>query len=443
MVTLRLHKGVKEIQAAKGSTIKIWKIYINLLISNKYKLTIIEARILNLSHSPVLKFNLKKCFFLIAAYLFYSCQPCHRMEMGAGLAKQAKENTSYLEEQPAYEETTSMLLEGKFVVVYLHGLNMDTHESGPLAEAVQRKFEDQVINIQPKCREEWTSARLSIDEQAKKVVAEIKKILRNSYPKYSEEERKALPINIFGYSQGGLVACVLAANYGHELKIKTVISALAPLSGTDVFENTQSDVNAFNTKARPGLEAIGYPTTSLAETKTLGTILNAPVIKTVAHTFFKGIRDMRINSTCTADIKAFIREGKHNIPILLIVGYIDNLSEYFDFKEENKEQVDTFTKAYAKLTTGQEDGAHDILIPVKRQLCRTDSFENLAASKDDPVYPSNVRTYIAKETIHCYNLTPILSDFQVNHGKTLFESEEAIAVITGFIGQHNDLSIER
>ncbi|CAH2559799.1 hypothetical protein [Cardinium endosymbiont of Oedothorax gibbosus] len=361
--------------------------------------------------------------------------------MGAGLTKQIKENISFSTTELSSKETRPSLL--KCVLVLLHGLTMDASECNAIKKTVEDQFEKVVEIIQPKCREEWASARLSIDEQARKVVSEVKEILRTSYSKYSEEERKALPINIFGYSQGELVACILADNYGHELKIKAVISAFAPVSGTDVFENSRSDVNAFNEKAKPGLGAIGHPKTSLAEAKALGMILNTPVVQKVAHVFFQSVSDMRIHATCTADIKAFIREGKHKIPILLIAGYIDNFSECFDFEEEDNEQVNTFAKAYAKLTTGQEDGAHDILIPVKRQLCRIDSFENLATSKDDPVYPYNVRRYIAKETIHCYNLTPILSDFQVNHGKTLFESEKTIAAIIDFIGQHNNLSIER
>ncbi|KAG8181728.1 hypothetical protein JTE90_028267 [Oedothorax gibbosus] len=329
------------------------------------------------------------------SYLFYGCWPYHHIEMGAGLTKQIKENISFSTTELSSKETRPSLL--KCVLVLLHGLTMDASECNAIKKTVEDQFEKVVEIIQPKCREGWASARLSIDEQAKKVVAEI----------------------------------------------KAVISAFAPVSGTDVFENSRSDVNAFNEKAKPGLGAIGHPKTSLAEAKALGMILNTPVVQKVAHVFFQSVSDMRIHATCTADIKAFIREGKHNIPILLIAGYIDNFSEYFDFEEEDKEQVNTFAKAYAKLTTGQEDGAHDILIPVKRQLCRIDSFENLATSKDDPVYPNNVRKYIAKETIHCYNLMPILSDFQVNHGKTLFESEEAITVIIDFIGQHNNLSIER
>lgn len=353
------------------------------------------------------------------------------MEMGARSSKSEKRNSNFLEVEPACEAIT--LLEGKFVVVYLHGLNMDAHESDNLAAACQKSFGDQVINIQPKCREGLKSAYLSIDEQAKKVVEEIKTTLFNSYPQYSEKEFKSLPINLFGFSQGGLVACIIAVNHRDELNIKTVITAHSPLSGTDVLENTKSDVNEFNAKAKPGLKAIGHPNTSLSEVKALGILLNNAWCKPFSNRIARGIRDMRTNSTCTTNVKAFIREGKHNIPILLIAGYISDFGEYFDFSEEDKEKVDAFTKAYALLTTRQNDGQHDLLISIKRQLCRTDSFENLTASKDDPVYPSHVRTYIAEGTIHCYNLMPVLSDFQVNHGKTVFETKETIAVIIDFI----------
>lgn len=353
--------------------------------------------------------------------------------MGARSSKSEKRSSSFLEVEPATDAITSVLLEGKFVVVYLHGLNMDAHESDNLAAACQKLFGDQVINIQPKCREGLKSVYLSIDEQAKKVVEEIKTTLYNSYPHSSEVELKTLPINLFGFSQGGLVACIVASNHRNELNIKSVITAHAPLSGTDVLENTKSDVNEFNTKAKPGLKAIGHPSTSLPEARALGILLNNAWFKPFSNLIARGVRDMRANSTCTANIKAFIREGKHNIPILLIAGYISDLSEYFDFEEEDKAQVDAFIKAYTLLTTRQIDGQHDLLISLKRQLCRTESFENLNTSKDDPVYPSHVRTHIAEGIIHCYNLMPVLSDFQVNHGKTLFETKETIAVITDFI----------
>lgn len=351
--------------------------------------------------------------------------------MGARSSKSEKRNSNVLEVEPACEAIT--LLEGKFVVVYLHGLNMDAHESDNLAAACQKSFGDQVINIQPKCREGLKSLYLSIDEQARKVVEEVKTVLCNSYPQYSEEELKTLPINLFGFSQGGLVACVVAINHRDELNIKSIITAHSPLSGTDVLENTKSDVNEFNTKAKPGLKAIGHPNTSLSEAKALGLLLNNAWCKPFSNLIARGVRDMRINCMCIANIKAFIREGKHNIPILLTAGYISDFSEYFDFAEEDKDKVDAFAKAYALLTTRQSDGQHDLLISIKRQLCRTDSFENLTTSKDDPVYPSHVRTYITEGVIHCYNLMPVLSDFPVSHGKTLFETKETIDVIIDFI----------
>lgn len=394
----------------------------------------------------MLKCNSKKFFFffLIVSYTFCDCQQYHCTEMDAHLAKSEMQSTSFLEAQPAYEATTSVSQEGKFVVVYLHGLKMDAHESDTVAAACQKSFGNQVINIQPKCREGFKSAYLSINEQAKKVVAEIKATLHNICPQYSEEELKALPMNLFGYSQGGIVACTVAANHRDEFNIKSVIAAHSPLSGTDALDNTKSDVNEFNAKAKSGLKAIGHPNTSLLEAKALGILLNNSLCRPVVNLIARGVRDMRTNSSCTANIKAFVREGKHNIPILLIAGYISNLDEYFDFLEEDNDEVNEFIKAYALLTTRQKDGQHDLLISVKRQLCRSDSFESLTTSRDDSVYPSHVRTYVAEETIHCYNLMPVLSDFPVNHGKTLFESDETIAVITDFIaekiGQDNNLS---
>ena len=311
--------------------------------------------------------------------------------MDTDLAKSEKRRSSSLEQQAACAATKSVPLEDKFVIVYLHGLTMDAHETDSLADACQKTFCDKVINIQPKCREGLKSIYLSINEQAQKVAEEIRTTLHNSYPQYSEKELKALIVNLFGYSQGGLVVCIVAVNDRHDLNIKAVISANAPLSGTDVLENIKSEVNEFKAKAKAGLKAIGHPSTSLLKAKVLGILLNNAWCKPAVNLFSRGVRDMRISSTCVKNIKTFIRDGKHNIPILLVAGYISDFDEYFDFAEEKTAHVNEFIKAYALLTTRQQNGEHNLLISVKHQLCRTDSFENLTTSKDDPVYPTNVK----------------------------------------------------
>lgn len=426
--------------------------------------------------------------------------------MGADLAKSIKGSSSFLEAQSAYEAKSSALLKGKFVIVYLHGLTMDAHEADALAAACQESFGDQVINIQPKSREGLKSIYLSIEEQAKYVVEEVKMTLHNNYPLCSKDELQSLPIHLFGYSQGGIVACIIAANHKDELNITSLIAAHSPLSGTDVLENTRDDVNEFHVKAKSGLKAVGHSKTLLMEAKAVGILLNNFWYKPFISFIARGVRDMRINSACIANVKNFIRKNSHNIPILIIASFISDMSEYFYFAEEDKLQVDEFIRAYTLLTTKKEDGQHDllislkrqlcrtesyeilptsnddlhttqmneeqnllapvkrqlcrthnfencataegdrdvnqtveeydILIPAKRQLCRTNNFETHATSTDQFVYPKNVKTYIAEETIHCYNLMPIFSNFVVNHGKTLFQCQETIAVIIEFINSN-------
>ncbi|MCT4697177.1 MAG: hypothetical protein V3581_02660 [Candidatus Cardinium sp.] len=142
---------------------------------------------------------------------------------------------------------------------------MDTSEEDPIIYVAEDTFGKAIEIIQPKCREGIKSAWRSIDTQAKEVIQEIQKTLSCKFPQYSEKELKALPIHLFGYSQGGLVAGIIAADYRDALNIKSLALAHVPLSGTDVLKNTKSSINEFNKQAKPGLEAIGYHTKSFFE----------------------------------------------------------------------------------------------------------------------------------------------------------------------------------
>ncbi|WP_342265361.1 hypothetical protein [Cardinium endosymbiont of Philonthus spinipes] len=370
----------------------------------------------------------------MVACALYSCQQSYRTEMGSRFAKQACPDINFLETEVGHDLP-------KCVIVALHGLNMDASEMDEITKAAKEELGENIEIMQPKCREGWVSVRLSIDKQAKKVVEEIKEALRDRYPQYSEEEHSAIPINLFGYSQGGLVACILAAKYRDILNISTIICALTPLNGTQIFENNKSNLDKFNKKAAPGLQAIGHPKTSLIQPKILGTILNTPVIKTASHAVFQGIRDMCKGSKCIADVTTFIRNDKHDtpIPILLIGSSIPNLAEYFAYDEQKDQaKVDALTTALSELITGRTYGEHDFLIDTGSQLCRGTSFENLATSKDDAVYHSNVEIHIAEGLFHCCNFTAILSDFEVHYNcKSVFDSKETIAVMMQFLKQHN------
>ncbi|MGI2298628.1 hypothetical protein ACRRVB_02415 [Candidatus Cardinium hertigii] len=385
-------------------------------------------------------YSIKKYLYGMVAYTLANCQQYHRMEINSCSTQQRQSNPSCAKSKPNHATTMAPL--PKFVLVLLHGLNMDASENDKIKEAAAEAFREDILIIQPKCREGFKSVYLSIETQSKQVAEEIKKIVRNTYPKYGEAALQDLQISIFGYSQGGLVGCILAANHSNDFNITAVITAHAPLYGTEALDNKIADVKTFTTKAKPGLNAIGHPDTSQVNMQLAAWLLNGFCINKITDFLFKGLSDMRSNSTCIARIKKFIRENKndketHDIPILLIGGYLSNLSEYFDYEEVYESQIQELNQHYALLATQDKHGAHDILISIKSQLCRGPSFENIADCGNDAVYRKNIATYIAKDQLHCWNLMLMLSDYTVQYGQTLFQNKKAIALITEFLRKQN------
>lgn len=147
---------------------------------------------------------------------------------------------------------------------------------------------------------------------------------------------------------------------------------------------------------------------------------------------------MRIGSDVCKRITNLLRGEKNGIPTLIMAGCIDLLTEYFDFSDDKRQDVNVLNQQYAKLTTGKEGDEHDILISVRSQLCRTKSFTNLEKSKDDPVYHNNVEKHI-DNTLHCYNLMSISSDHLVNYGQIFFHSKKEIDHYINFLAKHNNL----
>ncbi|CDG49877.1 Hypothetical protein CHV_b0025 [Cardinium endosymbiont cBtQ1 of Bemisia tabaci] len=385
-------------------------------------------------------YHIKKYLHWVVAYTLTNCQQHHRMAVRSCSTQQRQPTPSCATAERNHPATISPL--PKFVLVLLHGLNMDASENDKIKEAVAEAFREDILTIQPKCREGLKSVYLSIETQSKQVVKEIQTMLRDTYPQHDQEALQALPISIFGYSQGGLVGCILAANHSNDLNITAVITAHAPLYGTEALDNKVADVKAFTREAKSGLNAIGHPDTSQVNMQLAAWLLNGFCINKFTKFLFKGLSDMRSNSTCITRIKKFIRENKndkenHEIPILLIGGYLSNLSEYFDYEEAYERQVEELNQHYALLATQDKHGVHDILISIKSQLCRGPSFDNIVDSSNDPVYAKNIETYVAKEQLHCWNLMLMLSDYRVQYGKTLFQNKKAIALITEFLSKHN------
>lgn len=331
----------------------------------------------------------------------------------------------------------------KFVLVLLHGLTMDASETDKIKEAAEEAFGEDVFVIQPKCREGLKSAYTCIQSQAKQVAAEVKAALRDKYPDYNEKELQELKISLFGFSQGGLVACAVASDYGSDFNVKAIITGHSPLSGTEALENTVHDVKSFKSKAKPGLNAIGHPDSFLVNSIMFSWLSNGFGVNKLTKVMFKGLSDMRREAACIERIKKFIRENKngkgeqHGIPILLVGGYVSNLGECFDYDKDLEAQVQDFNKLYASLATLDKNGEHDILVSMRSQLCRGPSFENINASGNDPVYPKNVTTHVVKDQLHCWNLAAVLSDYNVQYGKTLFENDESVAFVIEYLKKQN------
>lgn len=325
----------------------------------------------------------------------------------------------------------------RFVVVMLHGLTMSSDECDKIRMGVEERFGKDAYTIQPKCRNGYNSVFTSMDKQAKLVLKEVMTNLTEKYPKYSYTKLKTLPMFLVGFSQGGMISMLIADTFRHELNIVGIVAIDSPLTGTQAFENSRKDLRTFQKRSKRGLRAIGHPTVTLIDVIALLIILNNPFVEKFTHHFFRGAKDMYSTSDVISRIKRFVRGGIHHIPTLLIATYIDDLNQYFDYDAADKDQVDEFLRAYTTLITKEDYGEHDFLISAKSQLCRTDSFESLVASLDDPVYPSNVRVHILRNLLHAPNMIPFLSKFQVKRGELCVESNKVITVITDFIEEQN------
>lgn len=333
------------------------------------------------------------------------------------------------------EEVVSSTLP-KFVVVILHGLTMYSDECDEIKSKVLERFGEDVIVIQPKCREGYKSVFISMDKQAELVVREVIKNLTDRCPRHLNKELRSLPMFFVGHSQGGMLSMIMADTYTSDLNIMGIVSINSPLTGTQPLENNRHDMKVFQKRSKAGLKAIGHPDINLIDVNALLIVLNNPLLKAFSQRFLRGAKDMYSSSDIVSRIKRFVRGYKHTVPILLIATYIENLAEYFDYGPEDEDKVNEFLRGYTKLITRDDYGEHDFLIATKSQLCRTDSFADLAQSKDDPVYPSNVKIRVFRNLLHAYNMIPFLSSYRVKRGELCVKSNKVISIILDFIEEH-------
>ncbi|TDG95531.1 hypothetical protein [Cardinium endosymbiont of Culicoides punctatus] len=314
-----------------------------------------------------------KCIFLIyfAISIFVGCKNhTSTLQMGLGSSKQSEiENTSYVSEATHNKH---------FGVVLLHGCMGTEKELDLFALALDKKFGDRVLIIKPTCRKETKSVICSIEDQAKKVFEEIENVLKNN-----NKTIKSFPVFLIGYSQGGLVACVLGDQYKNKLNIRSIVTWHSPLGGVPVLERNCNDIKEFINEGQDGLKNILSSSdaspdlnTAKKEMKQQACILS---IGRILSCWNRGLQDMLPGGLCIQDIRKFIRETNQGIPILIIAGH-GSWTELFKINDSN---IETLNQASANFLTKNSNGKHDMLIPLKSQLCRGPSFDDLTILTND------------------------------------------------------------
>ncbi|WP_250238676.1 esterase/lipase family protein [Cardinium endosymbiont of Oedothorax gibbosus] len=120
-----------------------------------------------------------------------------------------------------------------FAVLLLHGLYAKADELKPIAAKLNKQFGNAVLLIQPTCRVGLKSVIRSIDQQAEDLLRQVQLALMRY-----QKEIQPFPLIIIGYSQGGVLACILGKAYKSQLNIVGIITLNAPLMGTPLLERS-------------------------------------------------------------------------------------------------------------------------------------------------------------------------------------------------------------
>lgn len=320
-----------------------------------------------------------------AISIFVGCKNhVSTLQMGLGSSKQSNQSTSEITQS---EVTQSEVTQNKhFGVVLLHGCMGPENELEDFVSKLNIQFGDDVIIIQPTCREEAKSIIYSIETQGKKVFKEIKSVLGT--------QAKSFPVFLIGYSQGGLVACVLGDQYKDKLNICGIVTWHTPLGGVPVLNRNSADIEKFMDNGKDGLQLMASCSSpddirkDMKSSTWLLTLARLPIVR-----FFNpGLQDMLPNSSCVQYTRSFLRESLHNIPCLLIAGYECDLSKLFQTNgtDDQSEHLKQLNQTTAEFITNEASDKHDMLIPLKSQLCRGPSFDDLSilthADDKQPLY---------------------------------------------------------
>ncbi|WP_339044414.1 hypothetical protein [Cardinium endosymbiont of Tipula unca] len=317
--------------------------------------------------------------------------------------------------------------EPTFSIVLLHGLMANENELEPIASKILDKFGRTAFVIQPTCRRGTKSITSSIKNQAGKILKQIHTELDAC-----NKQSKSLPIFIIGYSQGGVLACLLGKHYRDDLNIRGIVTINSPLGGAPLLERSRSDVQRFMADAQEGLQRITSRTlSSIQKEMKLGAFaLTIVSQRWIPIPCVGGLKGIFPNSSSVQDVYGFLRDGDaHDIPCLLIAGYendFKNLFSNISFKDSGAvEAMKALNNAYAEFVTGKSSGKHDTLIPLGSQLGRGSSFDDLTSLTDtnNPIVmpmpnQPNVEGRIYKNIAHAGNLIAIDADLFINSNTT-------------------------
>ncbi|WP_419241245.1 hypothetical protein [Cardinium endosymbiont of Nabis limbatus] len=325
-----------------------------------------------------------------------------------------------------------------FAVLLLHGLYAKEDELKPIAAHLNKRFGKSVLIIQPTCRVRLKSVIRSIAQQTEDML----KWIQLELIRYNKEP-SSFPLIIIGYSQGGLLACMLGKSYKSQLNIVGIITLNAPLMGTPLLERSRKDVQEFISNAEKGLALIGYPLSRIKRIMTLQTwmlLLTRPRWVPI-----NGLKDIMPNSACVKSVSSFLQENLE-IPCLLIATHQNDFSELFNMTTGHQDRaIEALNDAYTLLITGKKGRKHDTLIPLASQLGKTDYINNLIPINTNeasykhrsmlgPNRP-NIQERIYKGILHAHNLVAIDPSLFVDHGTTVLYADFIAADLIQFIGQ--------
>ncbi|ROT47605.1 alpha/beta fold hydrolase [Candidatus Cardinium hertigii] len=346
--------------------------------------------------------------------------------------------------------------EATFGMVLLHGLNMDTREMKALTTALSERYKENILIINSLVREDWNSVDYSIDQQAEMVYKEIV-----DYLQAHNKDSSSFQLFILGQSQGGVVATRIAELYKQKLNLLGFITHNAPLQGVDVLTRGPFDLLKLCNRAKKGLNIIGTKVDwDLFNLITLATSARwlCPIADCFGYKKLTGARDIFPNSSCMTAVRHYLRNNQQSdaVPGLLIGGYQNDYNRLFkhdieqykieQYIEANKDR-DTINEevnqAIRKLNhdvatflTGDADGLHDHVVPLKSQLCRGDSLEDLTHIGTQPYQidmpgNQNITCFVIKDITHCTTLSPV-AEKKINK-ESMMDPHRMLPVLFEFI----------